>query len=241
MSTATYDELSQVTSNPAVPMPSKPPVVARNTAVDAYRGFVMLLMMGEVLEFARVARSYPGNWLWSFLAFNQSHVEWAGCSLHDMIQPSFSFLVGVAVPYSIASRLHKGTTFETLFGHTIWRSFLLVALGVFLRSMDRPQTYFTFEDTPAKSASVIPFFSCWLFARRAGNGARWVFCFLVTGWRGRFILLLERILIGLRLVCRRIGPQFFGFCRTLEQEQQFRERLRSVVPESVPARETFRR
>jgi predicted acyltransferase len=145
MSTATYDELSKLASDPVVP--SSQPPVARNIAVDAYRGFVMLLMMGEVLELARVAKSYPGNWLWSALAFNQSHVEWAGCSLHDMIQPSFSFLVGVAVPYSVASRLRKGATFETLFGHTIWRSLLLVALGVFLRSMDRPQTYFTFEDT----------------------------------------------------------------------------------------------
>ena len=123
------------------------PRVARNAAVDAYRGFVMLLMMAEVLRLARVAEGFPGNWLWSVLAFNQSHVEWAGCSLHDMIQPSFSFLVGVALPYSIASRIAKGGTFGKLFAHAIWRSFLLVALGIFLRSMHSPQTNFTFEDT----------------------------------------------------------------------------------------------
>lgn len=121
--------------------------VARNTAVDAYRGFVMLLMMGEVLQLSKVARAFPGNAFWAFLGYNQSHVEWAGCSLHDMIQPSFSFLVGVALPYSIASRLAKGTTFDKLFGHALWRSLLLVALGVFLRSMHHTQTYFTFEDT----------------------------------------------------------------------------------------------
>jgi heparan-alpha-glucosaminide N-acetyltransferase len=123
------------------------PVVARNIAVDAYRGFVMLLMMAEVLQLSKVARAFPGNWFWAFLGYNQSHVEWAGCSLHDMIQPSFSFLVGVALPYSIASRLKKGTTFDKLFGHALWRSLLLVALGVFLRSMSHTQTYFTFEDT----------------------------------------------------------------------------------------------
>jgi predicted acyltransferase len=55
--------------------------------------------------------------------------------------------VGVALPYSIASRLKKGTTFDKLFGHALWRSLLLVALGVFLRSMSHTQTYFTFEDT----------------------------------------------------------------------------------------------
>jgi predicted acyltransferase len=81
------------------------------------------------------------------LAYNQTHVEWAGMGLHDMIQPSFTFLVGVALPYSIASRLQKGQSFRLLLAHTIWRSFLLVALGIFLRSIDSSITYFTFEDT----------------------------------------------------------------------------------------------
>jgi heparan-alpha-glucosaminide N-acetyltransferase len=119
----------------------------RNTAVDAYRGFVMLLMMGEVMSFSKVAHAFPGNPFWNVLGFNQSHVEWAGCSLHDMIQPSFSFLVGVVLPYSLASRRAKGAAFPTILGHTVWRSFLLVALGIFLRSMYAPLTNFTFEDT----------------------------------------------------------------------------------------------
>ena len=46
------------------------------------------------------------------LAYNQTHVEWSGMGLHDMIQPSFTFLVGVAMPYSMASRLRKGQGFE---------------------------------------------------------------------------------------------------------------------------------
>jgi len=119
----------------------------RNVAVDAYRGFVMLLMMAEVLQFSRISEAFPGSWFWKILAFNQTHAEWAGCSLHDLIQPGFSFLVGVALPYSIASRLAKGATFGRLLGHAIWRALLLIALGIFLRSMDSPQTNFTFEDT----------------------------------------------------------------------------------------------
>src|SRR5437660_5497629 len=115
--------------------------------MDAYRGFVMFLMMAEVLRMARVAQAFPGNWFWSILAYNQTHVEWAGCSLHDMIQPSFSFLVGVALPFSIASRLARGQRFGRMFVHALWRSLLLILLGIFLRSVGRPQTNFTFEDT----------------------------------------------------------------------------------------------
>jgi len=119
----------------------------RNVAVDAYRGFVMLLMMGEVLKLAEVAQSFPNSTLWRVLAYNQSHVEWAGMSLHDTIQPSFTFLVGVALPYSLRSRQRKGETFQHMMLHTIWRSLLLIALGIFLRSMHSPSTNFTFEDT----------------------------------------------------------------------------------------------
>ena len=119
----------------------------RNLAVDAYRGLVMLLMMGEVMSFAKVAQSYPNSHIWQFLGYNQSHVEWVGMSLHDTIQPSFTFLVGVALPYSLRSRLKRGATFRSMLGHTVWRSFLLIILGFFLRSIHSPMTNFTFEDT----------------------------------------------------------------------------------------------
>ncbi|MDQ6666297.1 MAG: DUF5009 domain-containing protein [Acidobacteriota bacterium] len=117
----------------------------------------MLLMMAEVLQFARVARAFPGSWIWGVLAYNQDHVAWAGCSLHDLIQPSFSFLVGVALPYSIASRLAKGAAFPKLFAHALWRSFLLIALGIFLRSTHSLQTNFTFEDTLTQIGLGYPF------------------------------------------------------------------------------------
>jgi len=146
MSSAVQAEYSQASFVPA-PAASTVQAPKRNVAVDAYRGLVMLLMMGEVMSFAKVAQAYPGSLFWRILAYNQTHVEWAGLGLHDMIQPSFTFLVGVALPYSIYSRMRKGQTFGRLLLHTIWRSLLLIALGIFLRSTDSTQTYFTFEDT----------------------------------------------------------------------------------------------
>jgi len=124
---------------------SAPP--QRNIAVDAYRGLVMVLMMGEVMKFAETARAFPQSTFWHILGYNQSHVEWAGMSLHDTIQPGFTFLAGVALPYSIRSRQRKGESFPHMLFHTMWRSLILIALGVFLRSIDHPITYYTFEDT----------------------------------------------------------------------------------------------
>ncbi|RXS98228.1 DUF5009 domain-containing protein [Silvibacterium dinghuense] len=119
----------------------------RNVAVDAYRGLVMLLMMGEVMQFAHMHQAFPDSLFWRILGYNQTHVEWAGLGLHDMIQPSFTFLVGVAMPYSIASRIRKEQTFGRMLLHTIVRALILTALGVLLRSTDSSMTNFTFEDT----------------------------------------------------------------------------------------------
>jgi heparan-alpha-glucosaminide N-acetyltransferase len=125
--------------------------------VDAYRGFVMTLMMAEVLRLARMAQLHPGSAFWSFLAFHQTHAAWVGCSLHDTIQPGFSFLVGVALPYSIASRLAKGKSFGRMFAHALWRSFALIALGIVLRSIHAHEPYYTFEDTLTQIGLGYPF------------------------------------------------------------------------------------
>ena len=135
-----HTQASGAVVNPAMPQ-------NRVASVDIYRGFVMLLMMAEVLSLQDVAKALPDSQFWQFIGFNQSHVPWTWLSLHDMIQPSFTFLVGVVLPYSIASRKNKGASFENILGHTIKRSLILIFLGIFLRSMHSQQTNFTFEDT----------------------------------------------------------------------------------------------
>ncbi|MDB6027127.1 MAG: hypothetical protein JWM68_3350 [Verrucomicrobiales bacterium] len=138
-------ETSTATTTHAPEKTSERP--ARLLSLDAYRGFAMFLMMAEVLRLGRIAAAQPDSVIWKFLAWNQTHVEWIGCSLHDLIQPSFSFMVGVALPFSLASRANSGQSSGRLIGHAFWRGLVLILLGVFLRSIGRPQTYWTFEDT----------------------------------------------------------------------------------------------
>ncbi len=124
---------------------------------DIYRGFVMFLMMAEVLNFEKIASSLPNNSFLAFLAKHQSHAEWIGCNLHDMIQPSFSFLVGVVLPFSVANQLAKKLSFKASFFKTLKRSLILILLGVFLRSMSKESTNWTFEDTLSQIGLGYPF------------------------------------------------------------------------------------
>ena len=119
----------------------------RITSIDAFRGFVMFLMLAEAMRLWTLHNAFPESRFWSIVGYNTNHVAWQGCSLHDLIQPAFSFLVGAAMPFSLANRRARGATFSRLLGHAIWRSVALILLGIFLRSLSRDHTYWTFEDT----------------------------------------------------------------------------------------------
>jgi predicted acyltransferase len=119
----------------------------RVPSIDAFRGFVMFLMLAEAMRLWTLHDAFPSSGFWAAVAYNTTHVPWQGCSLHDLIQPAFSFLAGASLPFSIASRQARGESFGRMLGHTLRRSAILILLGIFLRSMERPQTYWTFEDT----------------------------------------------------------------------------------------------
>jgi predicted acyltransferase len=141
---------TSVSAPAATPVQSAASGVApttRVTSIDAFRGFVMFLMLAEAMRLWTLHNAFPQSRFWSIVAYNTSHVQWQGCSLHDLIQPAFSFLVGAALPFSLANRRARGATFGNLLGHAVWRSIVLILLGIFLRSLSRPQTYWTFEDT----------------------------------------------------------------------------------------------
>lgn len=136
----------------SLPPPQETPAetaAPRMVSLDAWRGFVMFLMMAEIMHLADL-----GTWLtqkghaWGeWLRFHTSHVAWSGCSLHDMIQPSFSFLVGTALVFSVDSRRRRGQTGWGMWGHAAWRALVLILLGVWLRSLGADRTNWTFEDT----------------------------------------------------------------------------------------------
>ena len=140
----------------------------RLTSLDAFRGFTMLLMASEIARLPHaLLQAYPGNGLAFVIADNLEHREWVGVTPWDLIQPSFMFMVGVALPFSVAARRARGEAFGALFRHALVRSLLLIALGIFLRSQFRPQTYFTFEDVLTQIGLGYPilFLLAWTRAR----------------------------------------------------------------------------
>lgn len=157
MATLTEGTVAKGTVVEAMPVTAvqKP---ARLVSMDAYRGFVMLAMassafgIGEIAANADVRAMFQGRWydgawrtLMMGLHHELRHVDWTGCAFWDLIQPSFMFMVGVAIPYSHARRVSLGESPGKIYSHVLIRSLVLILLGIFLRS-GGGYTNFTFED-----------------------------------------------------------------------------------------------
>ena len=110
-----------------IPAPARP---ERLVSVDAYRGFVMLAMISSGLGMSRLLHDPQ----WGWLAKQLEHKEWEGCTFWDLIQPSFMFIVGVAMPFSFAVRQARGEGWGRQFLHAVRRSLALIAIGIFLDS-----------------------------------------------------------------------------------------------------------
>lgn len=95
----------------------------RNTAIDVFRGLVMLLMV-FVNDFWTV-HEVP-HWLEHFGTFED------GLGLSDIVFPMFLFAMGMSIPYAVESRFAKGYSGESTLGHIISRTFALLIMGVFI-------------------------------------------------------------------------------------------------------------
>jgi len=116
----------------------------RLVSLDAFRGFTMLLMASEGFGLAIVAQQFPESSTWEHISYHFSHVEWRGGGLWDMIQPAFTFMVGVSMAFSYSKRKEKGDSYGVMARHAAYRAMILVLLGVLLR------TRWTFEDVLAQ-------------------------------------------------------------------------------------------
>ncbi len=92
----------------------------------------------------------PDSPVWQNVKYQFTHVEWLGCSYWDLIQPSFMFMVGVSMAYSYSKRKRQGHSYPRMLGHAVWRSIVLILLSIFLMSINKPHTNWTFMNVLAQ-------------------------------------------------------------------------------------------
>lgn len=139
--------MSEESTSTEIPVQNSKP--QRLLSLDTYRGLVLLLLCIEGPIWAwwtPITEAFPNSGFWTSITFQAQHVTWIGCSVWDLIQPSFMFMVGVSMAYSLNKRHRIGDSWGKMLRHVLFRSLVLILLGVFLRSAHKSQTYWTFED-----------------------------------------------------------------------------------------------
>lgn len=106
----------------------------RLLSLDFYRGLTMFLLIAEGagLWYA-ISNSYFDGSIISAIATQFHHHPWNGLRFWDLVQPFFMFIVGVAMPISFGRRWARGDSWETTFKHALYRSFMLLLLGIMIQ------------------------------------------------------------------------------------------------------------
>jgi predicted acyltransferase len=107
----------------------KKPVSGRLLSLDALRGFDMFWIMGGEGLFSGLA-ALTG---WPILIWWEGqlgHVQWHGFQFYDMIFPLFLFIAGISFPFSLAKRIARNDSRQSIYKHVIGRGLILVLLGI---------------------------------------------------------------------------------------------------------------
>jgi predicted acyltransferase len=95
--------------------------------------------------------------VWAVVCEQQTHVAWTGVALHDLIQPSFYFLVGVAFCLSQVRRMRPASEPSRMTARTLWRAVALVVLGMTLVAAPYRRWQWYFVDTLTQIGLAYPF------------------------------------------------------------------------------------
>ena len=100
----------------------------RLVSLDALRGFDMLWITGGTAILLGLGKVLQRPWFDKFLD-QFDHVPWRGLHFFDLIWPLFMFIMGAAIPLSVAKRRAKGVTDRSLLLHAVRRALIMFCLG----------------------------------------------------------------------------------------------------------------
>lgn len=100
----------------------------RLTSLDALRGFTMFWIIGgDSIGHALGEMHHEG--LLGWIAKQLDHVEWEGFHFYDLIFPTFVFIVGISIVFSLTKILTAKSKFPAI-RRILKRTFLLYLFGV---------------------------------------------------------------------------------------------------------------
>jgi len=109
----------------ATTLPASAPETTERTITGPPRVLSVDILRGITIAFMILVND-PGDWDHVFAPLD--HAPWNGWTLTDLVFPTFLFLVGASIIFSLDARAAKGNCRKTLSGHVILRCLKILAL-----------------------------------------------------------------------------------------------------------------
>src|ERR1700730_11808849 len=107
------------------------PVSQRLLSLDFMRGCIMILLAAESTGlYEHLFEATTGQPLLNGFFLQFFHHPWNGLRFWDLIQPSFMFMAGVAMAFSLNKQQQQGISWKESFSKTLRRCFWLFFWGV---------------------------------------------------------------------------------------------------------------
>lgn len=106
----------------------------RLLSLDFMRGLIMFLLALEASElYHHINQATSPGSFGSQIIQQFFHNNWEGLHFWDIIQPSFMFMAGIAMTYSLVNQARKGVSWNNQFLKVLKRSFWLLFWGILKR------------------------------------------------------------------------------------------------------------
>jgi predicted acyltransferase len=137
----------------------------RLLALDVFRGATMFFLIGESTRIYEllVGPTFQGTVI-EAIGAQFHHHAWNGMHLWDLVQPFFMFIVGVALPFSVAARERHGDSRRAIALHAVQRALLLLLFGWALYCIRPGYITFRFQNVLAQLA--VTYLIAFLLMRR---------------------------------------------------------------------------
>lgn len=113
-------------TNPTLAPKAVQQLDSQSIAKRVHRLLSLDVLRGITIAFMIMVNNNGGRAAWA----QMHHAEWNGLTATDLVFPTFLFVVGVSIVFSVEARLAKGATRAELAWHTVKRAVILILFGI---------------------------------------------------------------------------------------------------------------
>lgn len=111
-------------------MPSPEQRAGKEPGKQSQRLLSLDILRGVTIAFMIMVNNNGGDGSWA----EMRHAQWNGLTATDLVFPTFLFVVGVSIVFSVQARLKRGESTAKLAWHTLRRTVILYLFGIVVNS-----------------------------------------------------------------------------------------------------------